>query len=466
MSIRKAQEIIGSFDAYEKNQFKKFLESPYFNQKVELSMLFDILSSLKKSKKSEEEEYPDIFHKIYGKTLPYNSVKMNHLFSSLLKCVEEYLMIQELGMQEQLKKLNLIKAYRKRSLKKHFDYHYYDKKKQTKNSQKDSESFFYEYLLLQEEYHLYANTERFISQMQHMNDALNNHFIVNSLKQACQGLALKNISNVSYHQEFLDVIVQYLDKNPPEDYLIQIYHQIFLLYSEKDQVSLDNLLTLFMKNKQTIFDKERKDIHYLLISFIIKKLNLGRSQPLEKVLLTLYQIGLDEGFILENNQLSPFTYRNISTIAILNKEYDWCFEFIHHYKTSLPLSLQDSFYHFCLSKYYFAIKDFKQSAQNMNKVNTEDILTMLNAKATLIKAYYELNDSVFADYQLQRLKQFLWRKNLSTYHKTNYQNFIKYVNLLLNLNISKKDKIMTEIQQEKILTEKEWLIEKIKQAKI
>jgi hypothetical protein len=55
------------------------------------------------------------------------------------------------------------------------------------------------------------------------------------------------------------------------------------------------------------------------------------------------------------------------------------------------------------------------------------------------------------------------------YHKQNYQNNLKYLKRLMNLNIydkARKKLLQEQISSEQILTEKKWLLEKLESLTI
>lgn len=461
ISLPKALEVLICLNSYERTKFRKFITSPYFNHREDVTQLYALVDDIDLVK-AEKYKPEDIFKKLFPKDV-WDEKKLNYLFSYLLKSMEAFFILEELENEEDIKKIYLLRAYRKRNLRKHFEYHYLDKKKVDKNNLFHTESFFVEYQFLHEEYELNSNTDRegAASNLHKMNESLNNHFILNRLKQACKALLVKNISNSEYQIDFLDDILKILNQQKLVSPLIDIYYHMYMLYVSNEYAYYEAIQSMVSTHKKRIHTKELRDIHSLMINYIIKKVNTGNHE-LVNVLLDLYKSALEDEVLIENNSLSHFTYRNITAAALLAKDYTWCREFIEKYKKNIQENYREDYYQFNLSKYYFATRDYKQSAFFMNKVDMEDVLTNLNAKSTLIKAYIELKDYVFADYQIDRLKQYLWRKKLSSYHKTNYQNFIKYAKIILDLDHKKVKNLRKEIENQKILTDREWLLEKLK----
>jgi hypothetical protein len=100
----------------------------------------------------------------------------------------------------------------------------------------------------------------------------------------------------------------------------------------------------------------------------------------------------------------------------------------------------------------------------LQKVNYRDTFVNLAAKTLLLKTWYELDELDTLQSHLDAMRNFIHRKRVLGYHRTNYLNIIKYTDKLLNVNrLDKKEvaKLKEIIEQEENLTEKEWLLEKI-----
>ena len=81
----------------------------------------------------------------------------------------------------------------------------------------------------------------------------------------------------------------------------------------------------------------------------------------------------------------------------------------------------------------------------------------------LIKANYELGELALMAHALENLNQFIRRRKLNTYHRMNYQNFIRFARKLLNLqplDDRGRQEIHHEIRAAEQVIEKEWLLEK------
>jgi len=82
----------------------------------------------------------------------------------------------------------------------------------------------------------------------------------------------------------------------------------------------------------------------------------------------------------------------------------------------------------------------------------------------LMKIYYELEeyDALFS--HLDSFQIFIRRREVSDFHRTNYMNIIRLVKKLVSLpelDKNMRNQLKLEIENEKILTERDWLLSKI-----
>jgi hypothetical protein len=203
----------------------------------------------------------------------------------------------------------------------------------------------------------------------------------------------------------------------------------------------------------------------LAINFCIKKNNSGHVDFARQG-LELYKTALKQGFLLENGILSRFTYHNIVAWALLQQEYDWVESFINQYKNRLERTYRDSMFSFCSAKLAYSRKQYQVVLSLLQRAEYRDTLLALAAKTILMKIYYELDEFEVLEAHLSSMRAYLKRKRVLGYHKTNYQNIINYTKKLLDNssripNAAAAETLRKSIEQEEILTEREWLLEQL-----
>lgn len=92
---------------------------------------------------------------------------------------------------------------------------------------------------------------------------------------------------------------------------------------------------------------------------------------------------------------------------------------------------------------------------------------MLNlaAKTILLKIYFETEEYDLLDAHLEAMKNYIRRKKVIGYHRKNYQNLIRFTKKLVAFNPFDKEeiqKLRQEIEGVDILTERGWLLGRLK----
>ena len=100
----------------------------------------------------------------------------------------------------------------------------------------------------------------------------------------------------------------------------------------------------------------------------------------------------------------------------------------------------------------------------LQKANYRDPLLNLAAKTLLLKTYYETDEYDLLQSHLDAMRNYLHRKRVLGYHRTNYLNIIRYTEKITRLNpLDKKATALLRqaIEQEEVLTEKMYLLKAI-----
>ena len=114
MKITKIYRCIESLDVYEKNAFKKFLLSPYFNKNRSLIALHDIYTDYSE-KQLELEDKETIWNSIL-ENQNYNDTKFRKLNSDLLRLFEQFIRIEAFEADKKNRLTVELKAINNRNL--------------------------------------------------------------------------------------------------------------------------------------------------------------------------------------------------------------------------------------------------------------------------------------------------------------------------------------------------------------
>ena len=222
---------------------------------------------------------------------------------------------------------------------------------------------------------------------------------------------------------------------------------------------------LLLQHEQLFTLKERKDLYLYAINFCIRKLNTG-EQAFSREGFDLYKKGLEAGLFLENGQLSHFTFNNVIAFSIRLKEFEWAKKFIHSYKAKLLPGYQDSIVSFNMARLEFHQGNYGEAMLHLQNAEYKDLINNLISKTLLLRIYFELGGTEALLSHLDSFLNFIHRREVSDFHRTNYLNIIRFTRRLVMLPPDGKrelKKMEKEILEEQILSEREWLLEKIRE---
>lgn len=456
-------EAFSSLSKPEQNRFKKFVHSPYHNTHEEVHHLLDYLIEHKSYRIKDAFEY--VFP-----SKAFRPQKIRNTMSYLQKLIDKFLIYEALETEEILKNKTLLSVYRTKKLEKCFKSSLkYSESLLKKNQYKDTEYYYFDYELQQEQF-LFAQQKKRLEakNVQEVLDSFDIYYMVTKLKYCLTALSHQNIFRTKYELRIVESILTQIEK---EDWLkfpsIAAYY-----YSYKAMTNFDNT-EAFFKLKETFLEyshlfrtEELKDLYIIAISFCIKQLNLGREEFTVEI-FDLYKLGLINGVFVEDGELSRFTYKNIVTIGLKYGAYEWVRAFISDYAPYLSPTHRESYTNYNLAKLYYVTREYNKSMKMFLRLGNTDRELIMGAKVSLLKIYYELGEYDALESLLDSFKAYIKRnKEVSDYQKQSYLNLIRYLQKVQNHNFYDKQiqkKLLEEIKEEPQLPEKQWIISQIEQ---
>ena len=231
MQSSKLYSILYSFDKYEQNRLKKFLQSPYFNRNESLVKLFDLLTDHINLGKQGELAKEKVWKKVYPGT-PYDDTLFRKNCSDLLKLIEGYLAQQVYEENPIQQAVYLIEAVGKRKMERLFNSTLKTAKRLSDQqlyrtatyylSQYQVEKNFYDLMELQHDRTAKRNVEEILNHLDHF-------YLAEKMRYSCSVLSQQSLVSHEYKLLFIDEIVSYIrqynfEEVPP----ISIYYQIYL----------------------------------------------------------------------------------------------------------------------------------------------------------------------------------------------------------------------------------------------
>lgn len=468
MHQSKLVELYRVLSPQEIKQLTLFLKSPYFNVNEDNCKLFFFITSEFAKKEEAVLTKKAAFQFVFPR-LRYNDAKIRRLMSNLMKDIERFLSIESFKEEEVLQRIRVANIYLSRSLPKHFNSTFRLMEQAQEDAVLRDSAYYYKQYLIEEvrsNFLSHQRNRKIERNLQKVSDSLDVFYLAEKLRQSCKIVNFKSLVKHDYDIRFFNEILNYVEQGEYNHIsAIQMhYYALLMLQDDSEERYFYKLKDLLSIHFNVLIIDDMRNLHAYARNYCIRKSNRGATKFLED-LLDLYKLALKTGLLFKNEVLPPSSYKNIVTAGIKLKDLDWTEEFIHEYKARLPEKDRDGIFAFNLANLYFAQKDYEQVITLLHRAQIDDLLLNLNVKTMLAKTYYELDEEDVLYSLLDSFKMFVIRKKGLGYHKDNYLNIIKFMKRLLTISPYDKEKLKKldeQIRATRVLTEKRWLIEKLK----
>ena len=421
------------------------------------------------SVKHERELIKEILFKRVYPNKKFNDLLWRVELSGLNKKLNLFWHVQNASVSEQAVGITLLKELAERKLDHQFELEQNKLDKHFSSLQHQSSQNLYDELIFNELSYINqvkSASRKEDSNLMRVDDSVNQFFFFYKLKYACDMLNRKNIFQREYDFSFIEHIVNYVSKHKIHlDVLSQIYLEIFHLLKHNEVDQFHSLKSLIYDHTDDIDVKEVKDMFAYLQNFCVRQINSGNVSFREE-LFGIYNTLVEREIIIDNGKMYLFDYKNIATVAILLKQFDWVVEFTEKYTGYLAPKYQEGARSYNLARIHFSKGEYRNTLKELLHVNFTDAYYELGSRLLLAKVYYEQDDIPLLETVLGTFKIYINRnKVISSYQKTIYLNFIKYANKLSKAYGDKNrlKALKEEVEPLKKIVDKEWLIQKIEE---
>jgi hypothetical protein len=459
-------QLFKSLERNDRRQLRKFVRSPYFNTKEDVTALFDYIDKHLDTggapKMAKEKAFAHIYkNQIFDVDMFYYT--MSHLNQIILK----YLTINQLENDTSQYQYFLNQALRQRGVDKIYEKTVADAKKYIENQPlRNAQYHFISYRMRFEEFaarHRLKRSGNF--ELQEMTNDFHFYTIAEILQLAYVLSAHQSIAKKNYLQPLLSsvlsVAVNHLDVPA-----IAAHYYAFKTQSGEDIAGeyFQKLKNEFTKNQKLFSETELRDLLTVAINYSIRRQNTGELNYTREAIL-LYRWGFDNQIFFDNGVLSPYDYKNTLQLALKIEEYDWAEKFLNDFKPFLPEKDRDNIYKYNLAIFHFRKKDYNTAMTLLQQVNLKETLFNLDARRLLARIYYDVKEMSALESHIESSKIYLHRQKEIGYHKEAYSNFFRFLEKIYKSNLSShsiREELHKEITQTKLLVEKEWLLEQTK----
>jgi len=456
--------VFTALNAAEKASLRKFVSSPYHNNREDVIVLLGFLMKNYQNPKALEKSIA--FDVVFPLAAKYDDFKIRQAMTFLLRLMEQFLIFERIKSQPIRQKIILTEIYREKKLPRLFQKTVQKAEKLLEQNPLRNAQYYESAFQIQLEHYAMTSEEKRVAplNLQRMNDLLDIRFIAEKLRRTCLTIAHKNVSNFNYEIEWLSEIEEIIRRKELLSIpVIAIYYYTFKSLAEEDASHFKELKKHLFQHSNLFSRVELRDLFILTINYCIKKINNDQVKFLQES-FDLYQAGLEYDVFLQDGYLSRFTYKNIVTIGLKLGEFQIVENFIHSYKNQLAPKYREGNFSYNLALFYYSQKEYQSAMQLLLQVEYDDLFLNLDSKNMLMKMYFELKEFDALESLLGSMQNNLLRKKAIGYHKDNYRNIIHFTKKLLKLNpfnVTQKAKLRLEIEQSQPLTERKWLLEQL-----
>ena len=460
MEKSQLRQLIFSFSPAEKKEICKFLVSPYFNQRTDVLQLFDWFCGQEPGDKGSAKR------RLFGhESVPDQELRLRMTY--LHRLLEKYVVQKELENDEAVLRLRLLGGYRKRGLASHFE-------RTRKGLEKGLEAgtlrdAHYHELLFG--LHWETHQRSYVLDPTHLHHlgtaslAADTAYITLKMRLICLHTAHRVLYTADQHSaweaEMIAVAEQHYAASHPA--IATYLHCYRMMRFPENETHFQHYKQALLSDQGIFSAQEMHGLFIWAANYCIRRLNAGEKRYFQEV-LDLYKPALESGYLLENGVLPRYTYHNVVAAGLHTGDLEWVNYFIHQYKNSLEKPWRESAFSFNLARLEFARKNYNAVLELLQKANYRDVLVNLATKTLLLKTYYALDEFDLLQSHLDAMHNYITRKRVIGYHRSNYLNIIRYASKLLALQFSSKtemEKLRTAIAAEEHLSEKEWFLAQI-----
>ena len=480
-------KILKTFSSKELIEFEKLLTSPYFNNHSTVIILFRELKN----------HYPDFVNKdlskeylfgIINKGKKYDDKLFQKYLSRLNKLAEDFLNLIQMRTDSCSKEINVLYQLSKRDLNEVYSRRLNEFEKTMENDIKLTEDYFLiKHKLCEIKY--YHNSRRnnvnpLEKELLESYNNLINYFVFNSGYYINQLTSdrysfrmpdqLKSRGTFFDNEEIERNLIILIENAPTDNGNSKVFLELILndmrMQSGSDPLSAYNRLTeIVNKNSEKLSDE--------LLLFYIKRMivyciieNSTGVMDMSREILENYKFLLEKKlFHIEGvPDLRLLDYRTILFTALRLNEMECVENFIYEGKNLIKEESRDNVFNFGYSVLLFHKKNYSGALDHISMIRNESFPITLDVYILKTKIFYEMEFYDSALSMADSLRHFIkGNKLISDIMANNLKNFYKYFRSLLNLRVkhteSKKDKLLIELKEGKLIRDKKWLIDKLEE---
>lgn len=468
MKNSQLKELLLSLDKTELKEFEKFVRSPYFNNRTEVTRFYNVI--VKYHPDHPRHDTSGLSDQIIFKTVypgkKYSDVLMRKLYSLTTNLLLDFISVK--GFRENRLEYNikLLDKLRERKLPAIFEKRSGYMEKLLSGSKHDIS--YYENKLKHTSislgHLLNTNEKSMVSNLQNELDDVIEYFIIVATLQYIRLGEWSKALDRKFELKFQDEIIKYFSKRKSgEVTLATLYYNMMMLLNteeEKYYIELEKCRKIF---EPKLSNMDEYNISIVLMQYCYKRVLKGNIE------YRRHQYEITKDMLKKNlipaGYIEPYFFTNTIRNATNINEFNWSEEFIASYRKRLNPEYEEEITEYSFAMIEFNKGNFEKSLRHLSKINIERSNMKLGIKNLMIVIYYELNYKEELISLIDTYKHFLQRDTTMTRQSIHITRlFLKFVSQLVkiyhNENYENVYQLKEKIESTPYFDLKSWLIRK------
>ena len=376
MNSTKLIQVLSHFNPRQFQYIQQALRVTFFNQRADISHLMDYIQSGLWEGSNDLDKHRAWEHVYPG--LAYDDQKMRLLFSYALKAVERILSVMEFLKDDFEVRQHLTKAYQDVAFASMYQKTFRQLNQTLAKQPFRNTDFLQKQAGLAYQHYLDQSAKKRTNQdnLQHVEDTFDHYLIAHKLKLACLMAANALVFKKNYEVHFLEEILTHVDGREAllEMPAINIYYNAYRCMHDEDHAFFFEELRKGIDRFRSCFPhSEMRDIFIIALNYATRQMNRGHELFIDHS-FALYKSGLENGLLLENGQISKFSFSNLVFIGLSLHEFDWVEQFISDYYELLPIKDRSNTYLLTSASLKYHQKAFGDALVLLNQFDPKDPL--------------------------------------------------------------------------------------------
>ncbi len=462
--------LLRGLNAWDLRNVREMVASPYFNKQKVVVQLYALLEKVIK-KDGVVPEMEAIFKKLFPK-LPYNHQKLRYIMTDLTRIIEEFFVQKELKANAVLQGRLLLESYAAKKHEKYFTATLEKNLKRLDQAGIRDRDFLYEQIKTQEISLAFEADRKIKTGQDWLHAILENLDTFHSatrLRFVCDLVSRSNGNLEGEDKDLVNSLRQNIGKSEAfGSPAIEIYETVLAMLTNADPELYYRKLRMQLEALGKHFQRqELKELYAFALSFSIAKLQQGQSDYLREI-FTLYQEQLEGKILYEDETLPLQHFKNIATVGLRLKEFEWTRKFIAEKSEDLPEESREGALKYNNAALFFVTRDYSACRDLLRDAQFVDAFYSMDANSLLLKSYYELKQFEEVVTHSEKFLALIHRSStLSENQSRPYANLASLTRRLAEIKLGSRNPIgalIGEIQAEREVADMRWLRAKVDEA--